>query len=477
MPCQLPADCLIDIFEYLYDDKNTLYSCLLVNSLYCETAVRILWRNVWKFYNNNKPYISLSIINTLIACLPKESEEILHKNGINIAVPIQKPPLFNYASFCKVISIYKIEVMIQHTLKKHKKQSNTSADLKILLSQEILKMLLNQITSLKVLKCNNSRYEDLYLLSEAKIHLSNLAKLRCDSDICPKFISHNLQSLTINFRNLFSKWIRDLISSQNNLKILKIANLQYISNYEYKEIILSLTKHSLTLTRLTLKNCKITKQFIAMFKNLQELNLDQNDTFYQLRNAYFLQLKILKITYNRYSLKDGIEILINFLKINGNNLTEFYIYRYYHEKSLNLALAKYCPNLKIIYTYIRDEETLKLILNNCQYLEIIEFCYDSRDWLDSKIFFKVLANYSQKYFYGLILDFYSRLPIDELYQDLKEFFINWQGRTSQRSLSLIFVISETYYITKSAKINMKDIKLLIDKYKKLGIIKKFELKR
>ncbi|CAB4381607.1 unnamed protein product [Rhizophagus irregularis] len=339
-------------------------------------------------------------------------------------------------------------------------------------------MLLNQIRSLKVLKCNNSRYEDLYLLSEAKIHLSNLVKLRCDSDICPKFISHNLQSLTINFRNLFSKWIRDLISSQNNLKILKIANLQYISNYEYKEIILSLTKHSLTLTRLTLKNCKITKQFIAMFKNLQELNLDQNDTFYQLQNAYFSQLKILKIVYyNSYSSKDSIKILFKFLEINGNNLTVLYIYNNYYEQSLNLALAKYCPNLKILYTYIRDEETLKLILNNCQYLEVIEFCYDGREWLDSKIFFKVLANYSQKYFYGLILDFYSRLPIEELYQDLKEFFINWQGRTSQRSLSLIFVISETYYITKSAKINMKDIKLLIDKYKKLGIIKKFELKR
>uniref|UniRef100_U9V497 Uncharacterized protein n=1 Tax=Rhizophagus irregularis (strain DAOM 181602 / DAOM 197198 / MUCL 43194) TaxID=747089 RepID=U9V497_RHIID len=334
MPCQLPADCLIDIFENLYDDKNTLYSCLLVNSLYCETAVRILWRNVWKFYNDNKPYISLSIINTLIACLPKESEEILHKNGIIIAVPIQKPPLFNYASFCKVISIYKIE-------------------------------------------CNNSRYEDLYLLSEAKIHLSNLAKLRCDSDICPKFISHNLQSLTINFRNLFSKWIRDLISSQNNLKILKIANLQYISNYEYKEIILSLTKHSLTLTRLTLVNCKITKQFIAMFKNLQELNLDQNDTFYQLQNAYFSQLKILKIVYdNSYFSKDSIKILFKFLEINGNNLTVLYIYNNYYEQSLNLALAKYCPNLKILYTYIRDEETLKLILNNCQYLEVIEFCYD-----------------------------------------------------------------------------------------------------
>ncbi|UZO04269.1 uncharacterized protein OCT59_024660 [Rhizophagus irregularis] len=76
MPRQLTTDCLNYIFEYLYDDKITLYSCLLVNHLCCEVAVRILWRNVWKFYDfGEKPYISLSIINTLIACLPKESEK------------------------------------------------------------------------------------------------------------------------------------------------------------------------------------------------------------------------------------------------------------------------------------------------------------------------------------------------------------------------------------------------------------------
>ena len=42
---QLPSDCLREIFEYLKDDIVTLHSCLFVNNLWCEVAVRILWRH------------------------------------------------------------------------------------------------------------------------------------------------------------------------------------------------------------------------------------------------------------------------------------------------------------------------------------------------------------------------------------------------------------------------------------------------
>ena len=43
MPCQLPPDCLNEIFEFLENDIAALYSCLLVNRSWCEVAVIILW--------------------------------------------------------------------------------------------------------------------------------------------------------------------------------------------------------------------------------------------------------------------------------------------------------------------------------------------------------------------------------------------------------------------------------------------------
>src|ERR1043165_5480806 len=87
---QLPADCRNEIFEYLKEDKATLRSCLLVNRLWCEVSVRILWINIRNY-------------NTLIACLPSESKEILSKNGIITST--LAAPRFNYPSFCKVLSV------------------------------------------------------------------------------------------------------------------------------------------------------------------------------------------------------------------------------------------------------------------------------------------------------------------------------------------------------------------------------------
>ena len=94
---QLTADCLNEIFENLNYDKFTLHSCILVNRLWCKVSVRILWRNVWDY--NNRTYY------TLISCLPDESKEILSNNDIIISTSTSKSPVFNYASFCKILPI------------------------------------------------------------------------------------------------------------------------------------------------------------------------------------------------------------------------------------------------------------------------------------------------------------------------------------------------------------------------------------
>src|SRR6266536_4322363 len=64
---KLPADCLNDIFEYLEDDNVTLYSCILVNRLWCEVSVRIFWRSIWNY--NNRSYNKL--INTISSLMTK----------------------------------------------------------------------------------------------------------------------------------------------------------------------------------------------------------------------------------------------------------------------------------------------------------------------------------------------------------------------------------------------------------------------
>src|ERR1044072_492910 len=95
MTYQLPADCLNEIFEYL-EDKVISHSCLLVDRLWCEVSVRILWKSIWNY-------------TTLITCLPNESKEILHKNEILISTQTSNPPLFDYITFVKSISTNEID--------------------------------------------------------------------------------------------------------------------------------------------------------------------------------------------------------------------------------------------------------------------------------------------------------------------------------------------------------------------------------
>src|SRR5687767_13290237 len=121
MTFRLPADCLNEIIMYLEDDVTSLGSCLLVDRLWCQISVRILWKNIWiiRYNISTKPYrkhVPSSILSTLIACLPNESKNLLNANGISIPTPTPNLPLFNYISFIKVLLSHRIERMIGDAL-------------------------------------------------------------------------------------------------------------------------------------------------------------------------------------------------------------------------------------------------------------------------------------------------------------------------------------------------------------------------
>jgi hypothetical protein len=482
---QLIADCLNNIFEYLDDDKNTLYSCLLVNHQWCEVAVRILWRNAWYFKDNRdyKPHVPLSVINTLIACLPKESKDFLEKEKFYIISPTQKPPLFNYPSFIKIITIYGVYQMIEMFPSDSRDYSSWyCARMHSCLLLELLKMFMNQVSSLKSLDYYSAEYKfdninEFIYTPGAKICLSNLTELWCRSDICSDFfyqmsqICHNIQSLTIKFICSISDGLTDLICSQNNLKNVSLEK----ADDEVKAIIpslTSLTKFSLTLTELVLDECYVPLSFVAMFTNLQVLwffNYDF-DELDQLQCVHFTQLKTLKFVHSY----PEIEMLIIFLEINGKNLTEFHVSEN-PNNSLNSAIAKFCPNLRILsIIFEKDEfETFKLILNNCQNLEIIRFRYFVRR-PNLKTFFKILTKYAQKNFYELSIDWYyieNNLSFEKFCEELEEFFINWKERIPQKSLTL--VITNCY--GNSVKFE-KYMKIVLENYTKMGIIRKITTK-
>ena len=195
---QLISDCLCDILEHLENDKTTLFSCLLVNRIWCEIAVRILWRDGLKY--KTKSYI------TLISCLPKESIEILHDNEIMISIPSSKSPMFNYATFCKYLSInmirYNVRSLIENQGKTVWKQDLKKRKAHILI-HEILNLFMSKISSLKFLYLysTNLFIETLTTYPGAENCLRNLSGFICSSDSDSNFI-YQLSQICNNLLSL-----------------------------------------------------------------------------------------------------------------------------------------------------------------------------------------------------------------------------------------------------------------------------------
>ncbi|RIA97861.1 hypothetical protein C1645_813579 [Glomus cerebriforme] len=471
---QLSADCLNEIFEYLEDDMITLHSCLLVNRLWCEVSVRISWRDVRNYRDSN--------FRTLIACLPNESKEILNKNGINnISAPTSKPPMFNYAAFCRILSISRVYYKLEQILKNQTPSTTSTLNLNDnidILAQEIFKLCMSQIGSLKKLDLWQNPKIPFDLYPGAKDCLKNLSELYFSSDISSELffqlsqICHNILSLDISLEQVVSKGITDLISVQKNLKYLTIS---HFTDESLKDIIPSFTKPN-NLNKLCLYGIRhyISLSFIAKFTNLQELELSFNynedfEDFEKLQFAIFPQLQILRIQ----SMSSRFELLIKFLENNGKNLKEIYIGDNlgYSDNSLNLAIAKFCPNLRKLSVGFKNSEleTLKIIYESCQYLESIKI-WCGGEFLSEKEALDTLAKYSHKNIYEIILYHQCNTQSKLSPEELADFFISWTNREPQKSLSFVIVNCDEDSLDTNAE-NMK----IIEKYRKLGVIKRFKV--
>ncbi|CAG8571605.1 6421_t:CDS:1 [Funneliformis caledonium] len=492
MTCQqLSAKCLNNVLEYFENDKISLHSYLLVNHLWCQTSVKILWRNIWGFRYNllSKPYqthVPSAILGTLIACLPDESRDLLYANGIFIPTPTSKPPLFNYISFSEVLSIRKINQIIDESLTNQRIDTSRSLNYnKYLLSQELLKAFMNHVSSLKSLDYGLELLEKVQnvpfiYFPGAKDCLTDLSLLICDSDIESEFfyqfsqICRNIRTLSIIFRNNVSKGLKELISLQRNLEHLELS----ASNSQaWIEIIPALEKHSKTLTTLHIHGDIIPLTFINLFKNLKELVVpNSNQIFNELQYVTIPKLRSLRIStffdpaYIIFSEIMRDDLLVKFLENNGKHLNELYIDSI--NKSLKLSIARFCPNLKNLYIIFKNNELnlLKSIFYNCQHLESIKI-WRGGNYINEKEMLEVFAKHSPKSFHELKI--HNRVQSELLPRDLRSFLKSWSNRIPQKPLTLII---ENYDDDYGLDVNEENIQI-IEKFKTLGVIKKFRIEK
>jgi hypothetical protein len=185
---------------------------------------------------------------------------------------------------------------------------------------------------------------------------------------------------------------------------------------------------------------------------------------------FFHNYKLSKLNFQQMSSRPLPFII--FLRNNGKNLRELELKPESGDiSSVNAAIPDYCPNLRKLNTMLTEEfYTFRDMLNGCQYLESIGFSFCCSLLLERT--FENLAKYSSRYFHELSL---SSLTLYFARYKLENFLINWKNRIPLSIIVIVDPPESIHFIKYNIHKCLNEVKKMVEKYKKLGTVKHFEI--
>ncbi|RIB25265.1 hypothetical protein C2G38_2031216 [Gigaspora rosea] len=295
IPYPLSLDCLINIIEYLKNDRATLYSCVMVNRIWCKTSIPLLWYRPFEHQMIGK---EVRILHTYISCLNFHDKAELIDHGIRL--PDMPNPIFDYPKYLRGFDNENFDRAIEDWMMMLCLTMDSDYEIKVKLCNRIIgNLLFSRTKGLRVLKIDRGEIEDSCLMnivnlnteiseiSEKEINynyyyeaFSELEKfeIKFDNDdeekwmlnseykarICSQLAtySRSLSHITISidpFRRsppppfIVCQPIFELISSQDKLQFLDIE--EFWDEFTYTAIFYSsLQSQSHSITHLTLTN-------------------------------------------------------------------------------------------------------------------------------------------------------------------------------------------------------------------------------
>ncbi|UZO20344.1 uncharacterized protein OCT59_012770 [Rhizophagus irregularis] len=476
---KLNKDILFLIFEEFQDDPKFLFSCLMVNRLWCETVIPILWRNPWCYDINysNKNYL----FKIIASYLSDDIKEFLTRRGIQLPSFSHYSLLFDYLSFCRSININIINMIITSI-------GSSLTYNQFLLQQEFYGLFMKKFPELKYLDMKSIRHQIFYF-PEARFRLESLCELRCNTSIDSSYFYGLVQLcqyiqrlIVVNSDPNDYHGIAELIRVQKNLKYFEWRD-DYDTTYipradqdSYKEILFALEKNANNIIHLNIFFIFISRtlqKVVPKFHKLKTLKTSfSNFTEEQLKKCVYHDLEVFKI--DHHNLKAASIIIEN----SGGHLKRISLEPYgllgyidgFVENSLIFirSIHRNCPSieyLSLIFSpsnehFAEIEKLLKICQNLKSLLLIIidyaceDSTYEQKVLEYGEILLKILIsstlnNMKEIRFCG---DFKFSL------QALEEFLKKWEGN----ALSII----TSNYIE-------EDYEELINKYKNNGVIKDF----
>ncbi|CAB4466637.1 unnamed protein product [Rhizophagus irregularis] len=457
----------------------------MVNRIWCETVIPILWKNPWCYSINYKKNSLYSIITSYLS---DDIKELLTKRGILI---LGQSLAFDYLSFCKNINIKVIDdiISIESSLEYNR----------FLLQEEIYSLLVKKCPEIKYLNICGT-YEIVYL-PEAKVRLESLCELTCDTLIDSRYffrlahICQQIQRIIIINKNLkANQGTIKLIEFQKNLKYFKWVDEFKEDFYwelledPYTEIFNIIKKHANTLNHfdinlqfdypinyyeiydiydytflqyaiLELHNLKILEIVSPIFLNDDDFNKKLEMVAY--RNLEILEIDFIDIYQVNCMIKNSLclrELRINDFHRNDDN---FYNYSLNFIRTIceNCYLIEYLtiPVFPLLENHFIEFEKL---LKKCQKLRSLNFkaiYYEEEELEFGDYLSNVLIREASTNLREIRISYDIKFSL----KTLETFLEKWKGRPA---VSLYF---DNAYFYQKDNLYMK----LFDKYKIEKVIK------
>ncbi|CAB4436706.1 unnamed protein product [Rhizophagus irregularis] len=473
---KLNKDILFLIFDELQDDSKSLFSCLMVNRIWCETGIPILWKNPWCYdINYNKDYL----FNIITSYLSDDIKEFLTSQSIRLPAFSHHSLLFDYLSFCRSINVNTINIITSI--------GSTSSYNQFLLQQEFYGLFMKKFPELKYLDMKSIKHQIFYF-PEARFRFESLFELTCDTLInfsyfygLAQLCQYIQRLIIVNLDPNNYHGIAKLIGVQKNLKYFewKDEHELYVPRLDsYKKILLALEKNANTITDLkihfTFVNNHTLPKVLPKFHKLKTL-ITRFDNFNeeQLKMCVYHDLEIFKIDYHYLKAASIIvensgghikKILLGPFNAYADNIGEdsLIFIRNIHK---NCPLIEYLP---LIFPptkkhFVEIEELLKI----CQNLKLLLLIIYDYSIYEESIYDEKILEYGENLLKILISSTLSNIKEIRFcgvfkfsLVALEKFLETWKGN----ALSIL---------TSNYTYEEEDYKKLINKYKNNGVIKDF----
>ncbi|CAB5182285.1 unnamed protein product [Rhizophagus irregularis] len=221
------------IIQYFQNDFSTLYSCILVNRLWCRLAIPLLWEDPFSIPAKNCRFIEIYLYNS-----SEDDRAKINRFGINI---IPSNTLFNYPSFIKRFNTHKFFKSIKQWLYTVIKERSFFSS-----------FYLTELIILILIK--------IFVQNEIDLHTLEIDTAKTDVQIRyfkPAFnlilqnpnLNQNIKTLKLNcdYDEYIEEFSTQIIKSQQDLKkiIFKfdIYNLYILKNSNYFNLALDLIRN------------------------------------------------------------------------------------------------------------------------------------------------------------------------------------------------------------------------------------------